>query len=152
MLYSSVTYCLIRRFLWLLFIFCISVWQVTNEIPFLKLNSASFLSHTHKGWIIICFLDSSCTLSSFITFPSSVINALALWPRLLTAHYRDKCLGLIISSPRMLLYLQLKSTLKAVLRYYIVFRFYIVFDFLHSFGSLWPSRMVFLELLRQLLL
>lgn len=67
MLWSSVIYCLERRFLWLLFIFFISVWQVTNEILFLKLNPASFLSSTHKGWIIICFLDRSCALSSPIT-------------------------------------------------------------------------------------
>lgn len=95
MLWSGAPYCL-RRLLWLLFIFCIRIWQVTNEIPFLKLNLASFLSFTHKGWNIICFLDSSCTLSSFITFISSVIKALVLWPGFLTAYYRDKCLHLII--------------------------------------------------------
>lgn len=96
MLWSGVTYCLRRRLLSVLFIFCISVWQVTNEIPLLKLNPTSFLSCTHKEWIVSYFLDSSCTRSSFITFIKSVIDALALWPWLLTAYYRDKCLGLTI--------------------------------------------------------
>lgn len=67
-LWRGATYRLRRRLLWVLFISCISVWQVTNEIPLLKLNPTSFLSHTHKEWIVSYFLDSSCTRSSFITF------------------------------------------------------------------------------------
>lgn len=86
---GTVTYCPRRRLLLLLSIFYITVWQITNEISFLKLNQASFLSFTHKGWNIICFSDSSCTLWSFVTFISSVINALPFWPWLLTANYRD---------------------------------------------------------------
>lgn len=96
MMLVVVTYFLGGRLLLVLFPFCIKVWQVTNEICSLKLNQASFLSVPNKGWNVPCFLDSSCTPSLFITFISSVTNALSLWPWFLTACYGDKCPGLTI--------------------------------------------------------
>lgn len=96
MMLVVVTYFLGRRTLLVLILLCISAWQVTNEICSLKLNQASFLSVPHKGWNVTFFLDTFCTPSSFITFISSVTNALSLWPWFLTACYGDKCLGLVI--------------------------------------------------------